>query len=150
MAIENEAQAVQQDYRAWRDRIVNDIAIDDWATREQAQEAFRRWLACAPSESTPWWPGGWRIRLASGDLLGAGGVHNVGVWRSRADAQRFLMDPFTDPVVAQQDSAWRPIFSDTLSGAAVEWATAIGGLYQVALDDAFWADVDNGRPLTHL
>lgn len=150
MEIDHKARAVQHDYRAWRDHIVNYIAIDDSPTREQAQSAFHRWLAYAPHEPTSWWPGGWRIRLASGDLLFAGGVYNVGVWRSRVDAERFLLDPLTDPIVAQQANEWLLTVRDMLSGATVEWATAIGGLYQVALDDNFWADVDNGRSLSHL
>jgi hypothetical protein len=98
----------------------------------------------------PWWPGGWRTRLASGLLNPSGGVLNLGVWRTYAEAERYVQNPTTDPVVAGLDENWGTVAREMVAGAGIEWAPVIESAHPLALDHDFWADIDSGRPLPEM
>lgn len=96
------AQAAKREFLAARHRYFDELAYTsgdyraEWGPNPQLaafdreeREALRRWLAWAPDEPVPWWPGGWRLRVGT-FLRDRDGTANLGVWPTREDLQRWL------------------------------------------------------------
>ena len=101
------AKATYLDLGARRAALIRDLSSDETAPTGwsdiaeldllERQEIAARdaWLAHAPTAPASWWPGGWRLRLPGGTIRRREGVGDLGVWRTRDDAEHYLAEHTT-------------------------------------------------------
>lgn len=142
------AQQAKAEYLAAKTRYFDELAYVsgdhrlDWGPDHQLadvereeRQALRRWLAWAPTEPVPWWPGGWRLRVGQ-FLRPRGGVGDLGVWRSRDALEQWLEQQRRPdgelPAHLRGTPEWGPLTDDL---ERVLWP---GHTDFTALDAEFW------------